>query len=141
MQHSPLHATSVAFDGAAVLICGKAGAGKSSLALDLISRGALLVSDDRTVLHDKDGHLIAAAPPTITGMIEARGVGLLRVPTAGPTPIRFAIDLDQTETQRLPPRRTMPLMGHDLPCLWRVAGPQFPAAVLLCLAHGIPEPT
>ncbi|MFQ5437976.1 MAG: HPr kinase/phosphorylase, partial [Paracoccaceae bacterium] len=45
-----VHAGAVAFDRRAVLILGPSGSGKSSLALELMSRGASLVSDDRTIL-------------------------------------------------------------------------------------------
>jgi serine kinase of HPr protein (carbohydrate metabolism regulator) len=44
-----LHATSVAIDGHVVLIQGVSGIGKSDLALRLIDRGAVLISDDRTL--------------------------------------------------------------------------------------------
>ena len=46
----PLHASAVAIDGRGLVICGPAGAGKSSLAAALVSAGARLISDDLTVL-------------------------------------------------------------------------------------------
>ena len=45
-----LHVSSVAVNGAAILISGRSGAGKSDLALRLIDRGATLVSDDYTLV-------------------------------------------------------------------------------------------
>src|SRR5262249_24908351 len=47
---------------AGVLLLGKSGSGKSDLALRLISRGAILVSDDRTELCEQGGHLVAKPP-------------------------------------------------------------------------------
>jgi hypothetical protein len=47
----PLHGTAVEIDGQAVLICGNAGAGKSTLAAGLIGLGARLISDDLSILH------------------------------------------------------------------------------------------
>ena len=47
----PLHGSAVARDGEATLICGPAGAGKSTTAARLLAEGALLVSDDLSVLH------------------------------------------------------------------------------------------
>jgi hypothetical protein len=47
----PLHGTAVEIDGQAVLICGSAGAGKSTLAAGLIGLGGRLISDDLSILH------------------------------------------------------------------------------------------
>ena len=87
-----LHASCVALDGRGVLILGRSGAGKSSLALELMALGARLVADDRTVLHADDGAPVASCPPAILGKIEARGVGIL---AADPSPVD---DLDRQET-------------------------------------------
>ena len=67
-----VHASCVALGGRGVLILGGSGAGKSGLALQLMAYGAALVSDDRTILSNRDGALQAAAPDTIRGRIEAR---------------------------------------------------------------------
>ncbi|MBC7135922.1 MAG: serine kinase, partial [Oceanibaculum nanhaiense] len=45
-----LHATTIALDGRAVLLCGPPGSGKSDLALRAIDAGAVLVADDQTAL-------------------------------------------------------------------------------------------
>ena len=47
----PLHGSAVEIEGRAVLICGPAGAGKSTLAAGLIALGARLISDDLSILH------------------------------------------------------------------------------------------
>ncbi|MEO5494902.1 MAG: HPr kinase/phosphatase C-terminal domain-containing protein [Sphingomonas sp.] len=75
-----LHATSVAIGDRGVLIEGASGAGKSDLALRLIDRGAVLISDDYTFLSRVGGALMASAPDTIAGKIEVRGLGILAVP-------------------------------------------------------------
>jgi hypothetical protein len=46
----PIHATTVAIDGKALLIAGPPGAGKSTTAAALIAHGARLVSDDLSVI-------------------------------------------------------------------------------------------
>lgn len=86
-----VHATTVAIAGRAVLIEGGSGAGKSDLALRLIDRGALLVADDRTRVRVAGGLAIAECPATIAGLLEVRGIGLLRVPHLAAAPIALAI--------------------------------------------------
>ena len=123
------------------MILGASGTGKSTLALELISRGASLVSDDRTMLQRDGDQLIASAPAPIQGLIEARGIGILKTPTEGPTPVALAVDMAQVETARLPQAHWRTLLDHPVRCLRRVEAPYFPAAILLCLAHGISDPT
>lgn len=49
----PIHGTAVELASKAVLICGPAGAGKSTLAAGLIALGAKLISDDLSVLQPR----------------------------------------------------------------------------------------
>ncbi len=119
------------------MILGASGTGKSSLALHLISLGAALVSDDRTIINEQDGLVFGRAPKTIEGLIEARGVGLLRLSPAGPTPIGLVVNLDKEETKRLPDPHSLDLLGITLPCLWRTEGSHFAPAILLWLKGGI----
>ncbi|WP_372887005.1 HPr kinase/phosphorylase [Shimia sp.] len=131
-----LHASCVSLGARGVLILGASGRGKSSLALQLMALGARLVSDDRTALHRQGGRIMAEAPAAIRGLIEARGVGLLRAEPAGATEVVMVIDLDQEESARLPPLRRTEVLGRSLPLLHAVPEPYFPAAILQMLAHG-----
>jgi HPr kinase/phosphorylase len=88
-----VHATCIVHDGRAVLIRGPSGAGKSDLALRLIDGGAVLVADDRTLLHVRDGRLFARPAPAIAGMIEVRGVGLVAVDHAAEAAVHLVCDL------------------------------------------------
>lgn len=115
--------------GRGVLIIGPSGSGKSGLVLQLMAVGALLVADDRTVLEAVDGVLLASAPPTIAGMIEARGVGILKQPYLQQVPLSLVIDLEQVEEARLPTAHSMCLLDIALPCLHKVDAPYFPAAI------------
>ncbi|MGC1503274.1 MAG: HPr kinase/phosphatase C-terminal domain-containing protein [Sulfitobacter sp.] len=132
-----IHASSVSLDGKAVLILGASGTGKSSLALQLIAYGAALIADDRTGLQGVNGTLQALCPAPIKGLIEARGVGILRLPVAEPTPVTLIVDLNKTETARLPQPHSAAFLGITRPCLWYAPSSHFAAAVLQCLRHGI----
>lgn len=90
-----LHASCVTIDGRAVLIEGRSGSGKSDLALRLIDRGAVLVSDDYTLVRRVGEVLVAAPPANIAGRIEVRGVGLLRERHLSEAPVALLVAVDQ----------------------------------------------
>lgn len=131
-----VHATCVAHSGRAVLIRGAAGRGKSGLALQLLAFGADLVADDRTRLWRDNAQVLAAAPETIAGQIEARGMGILDLPSVTAQPLALIVDMDQDEAERLPPLRQEVILGLDIPIVRKSAFPHFPAALLLYLKHG-----
>jgi HPr kinase/phosphorylase len=132
-----LHASCVAVDGRGLLILGPSGAGKSALAIRLISLGAVLVSDDLTRVTATAGQLHARCPnPALQGLVEARGLGLLRAPAVGEAPLALAIDLGQPETDRLPPRRTVTILGLPLALVLHPQNDHFPDALMLYLRQG-----
>ena len=131
-----LHASCVAHQGRAVLILGASGSGKSALALQLMALGADLVADDRTELRLVRDQIMADVPVAISGLIEARGVGILKAKPAGATPVTMVIDMNRKEHSRLPEPQSTVLLGQSLPLLAAVAAPHFPAAVLQMLAAG-----
>lgn len=96
-----LHASCVAIDGRAVLIEGLSGTGKSDLALRLIDRGAVLVSDDYTIVRRMGARLLASAPQTIAGRIEVRGIGIVAMPHADDLPVALIVGLGEP-VARLP---------------------------------------
>lgn len=104
----------VAVGGRAVLIEGAPGSGKSSLALALIDRGAILVGDDGVVLEDRGERLWAAPPPNIAGLIEVRNVGLIRLPTAS-APLALVARLDPAALRFIEHASEASLGGHSLP--------------------------
>ena len=107
-----IHATAVAlldaatpFGGpieGAVLLLGDSGAGKSDVALRLIAAGAKLVSDDQTVLFVERGRVLADAPPNLAGGMEIRGIGIVRVDKAPPSPVILAVRLAEGAVARMP---------------------------------------
>jgi HPr kinase/phosphorylase len=136
MADQPLHASAVALGDRAALIIGPAGSGKSSLALQLLALGGQLVADDGVILRRDGDRLLARAPDPIRGLIEARGVGLLRADARDDVPVALVVDLGRAETDRLPPHRTIQIAGLSLPLLHKVESPHFPAAIRQYLAQG-----
>lgn len=66
--------------GVGVLLSGASGAGKSELALELITRGHRLVADDAPrVMRRDDGLLEGACPPALQDFLEVRGLGVINV--------------------------------------------------------------
>jgi serine kinase of HPr protein (carbohydrate metabolism regulator) len=111
-----VHASCVAIGGRAVLIHGPSGSGKSDLALRLIDRGAVLVSDDYTALEVRGGALLASPPKTIAGKIEVRGVGIVERAFAAEVPVALLVDLGRAP-ERMPEAVTDALAGILLPCI------------------------
>lgn len=127
-----VHATTVSITGKGVLIVGPSGSGKSSLALQLIGMGAGLVADDRTQIDlDGAGALTATAPDAIRGLIEARGIGLLRSEYVGSTALQLVVDLSQREEQRLPDAHVYSVLGISLRRLYAAPSPHFAAGIWL----------
>lgn len=131
-----LHASAVAWSGRAVLIIGASGSGKSALSLGLMGLGCGLVADDRVQLDVTNGRLIASCPPAIAGLIEARGIGILRAEPAPAATVALVVDMDRAETTRLPPRRFTTLSGCDLPLIYRTDAPNFAPSILQLLKSG-----
>ncbi len=132
-QSMRIHASCVAAGYGSVLIQGSPGSGKSALALSLIALGGRLVADDRILLEPAEGGLWASAPETIHGLIEARGVGLLAIVPQLRARVTLVVDLDQSETERMPPCRQTEILGLKIPLLFKVEGRQFAPAILQCL--------
>ncbi|MCB6177648.1 serine kinase [Rhodobacter sp. Har01] len=134
-----LHASSVAVDGRAVLVTGPSGAGKSALCLRMLALGARLVSDDRTeVIRTPEGLLARCPSDAIRGLIEARGLGLLRADPVQ-APVALVVDLGTPESDRLPPFRTIKILGMTLPLAQRPQIDPVAEALMVYLQGGRQE--
>ena len=92
-----IHGSCVARDGAGVLIVGPSGAGKSDLALRLLDRGFVLVADDQVDVVNG----FARAPDALAGLLEVRGIGIVRLPYLSDVKLSVAIVLSD-QCERLP---------------------------------------
>jgi HPr kinase/phosphorylase len=115
-----IQASCIALEGVGILLRGPSGAGKSDLALRLIDAGARLVADDLCELRRAGDRLLADLPagvdPCFRGRIELRGIGILALPYAGPTPLGLCVDLAPgAPTERLPCPATATYLGVALP--------------------------
>ena len=113
-----VHGTSIALGRDGVLLRGPSGSGKSDLALRLIDAGATLIADDQTELRRRNGRLEMRAPATLEGLLEVRGLGIVRVPCVQDVPLRLVIDLVRPGTVgRLPEPRFVEFDGLSFPLL------------------------
>ena len=111
-----VHATAVAIGGRALLLRGPSGSGKSDLALRLIDAGARLVSDDYSHLRRQGDAILVRAPRPISGLIEARGVGILKVEALAVAPLALIADLVASQhVERLPESAQQTIFGLAVP--------------------------
>ncbi len=125
-----LHATMVQLDDRGVLITGPSGAGKSTLALRLLdesgrglgatSLDARLVADDQVIV-TRDGLLLMArAPDALRGLMEVRGLGIVRLPEMAPcAPVHLVVRLHAhlSALERLPVMAYTSILGIARPLL------------------------
>lgn len=109
------NATCVSIAGRGILIEGPPGSGKSSLALALIDRGAILVGDDAVALNCREGQVWALPPPNIAGLLEISGVGIVTLPVCE-VPLSIILTLSEL-VDRLPEPGERKFLGVTVPCL------------------------
>jgi serine kinase of HPr protein (carbohydrate metabolism regulator) len=140
-----LHATALARrDGSkgwrGVLLRGPSGVGKSDLALRAGAAGWRLVADDRSLVFRSGSGLFARAPATISGLIEARGLGVLPAQPLAFVQIVLAIDCadDANGLERMPEWDMVEIAGVCLPRIGLFAR-EASAVVKLGLALDVAE--
>jgi len=119
-----VHASAVLIGARAVLIRGPSGSGKSRLALDLIAAGrdgrlrfARLIGDDRVHLESAGGRLLVRPAAMLSGLIEVRGAGIVRLDHEPCAVVRLVVDLAATDAERLPDKRHIEVESIKIPRL------------------------
>jgi len=141
-RNTLVHATAVAIDGRALLLRGPSGAGKSDLALRLIDAGARLVADDQSELYRDAETVRVRAPATIAGLIEVRGLGIMRLDPLESAPLVLIADLLPPEgLERLPQRRTEAMLGIAIPVIAVAPFEASAPAKLRVALRGLADPT
>ena len=98
-----LYATAITYCDYGVLIRGPSGSGKSDLALRLIDDGASLIADDQVIIKAVRQKLYLSPPDSISGLIEVRGIGVIKINYVRDIRLHLIIDLDQgNKIQRIP---------------------------------------
>lgn len=126
-----VHATALVVGETGILVVGPSGSGKSRVAMDLMQAARSnamftgLISDDQVGLRVAGTRVIAVAPPTIAGMIEVRGSGILKLVNLPRAVMHVAIATVRLQADlRLPEAdaRYSPIPGVDLPLINMVPG-------------------
>jgi HPr kinase/phosphorylase len=126
-SHRRMHGSCVSRDGEAILVVGPPGSGKSDLCLRLLARGFDLVADDQVDIAEG----VASCPAELAGMLEARGVGIVRLPYRARGRLALVVELDgRAERMPLPQQHAdldLPLVCVD------ASAPSAPEKVILAL--------
>lgn len=110
-QWTRIHASCVLVGRSGVLLRGPSGSGKSALVIGLLATAApnrlvRLVADDAVELAASGGRLLGRTPPATMGLIEVRGVGLVRHAAEPRAVIGLLVDLvSDAQPERLPEER------------------------------------
>ena len=114
------HGSCAAWKKRGVLLIGKPGSGKSDLLLRLTAKQEwLLVADDQVCLRAVGSALSAEAPPSLSGLIEIRGMGVLEgIEVASSVMLSLVVDcVNRDDVPRLPVAREWSRFGIGLPML------------------------
>jgi HPr kinase/phosphorylase len=128
----PLHASAFAYAGIGCLVLGEGGSGKSRVVAEAMALGAKLIADDCVMLEATPLHPIARAVPGLAGVLELRGLGLVRVRDAIEAhPIHLALRLDAAADPHRTEDAWFEAAGHRLKLRHVPPPPQLSVSALL----------
>ena len=133
-----VHATAISLQAGGLLLTGPPGAGKSSLAYRLIAcHTASLVADDRVRLVAHENALYAEPPARLAGLMEVRGIGILRMDYLARAQLDLAVELVAAEAvPRIAEPHYLERAGRHLPLIRLHAfDSDIPAKIDLALSH------
>lgn len=111
-----IHAACIDIKNKGVLFLGASGSGKSDMALRLIAGyQAKLVADDRVDISLIQGKIVASAPVVLKGLLEVRGIGLVKIKPQPQTTIDLVVELTSSGLERMPAAAFYELCGIKLP--------------------------
>jgi HPr kinase/phosphorylase len=138
-----VHSTTVAIAGRGIMLRGTSGSGKSELALRLMEQSgtglgranlrAGLIADDQTEVFERKGKLWVCCPKTISGLMELRGLGIIKVKPRAFCPLALVVDLRASAMiERMPEPADMltTLLGHQVPRIMLDASQPSAASIL-----------
>jgi HPr kinase/phosphorylase len=124
-----MHGSCCSRSGDGVLLIGAPGAGKSDLLLRLLARGFELVADDRVEIEDGRAQPV----PALAGMLEVRGLGIVRLPYVQSVPLALAVEVGGASARMPAPVRHPTL---DVPVYrldpWLASAPERVSLALDC---------
>lgn len=133
LSSETVHATTVCRGNRAVMLAGPSGSGKSDLALQLLDRDYTLVADDQTLLSAYKGRLMASAPPSISGKMEVRGLGIIELPIKEDVPVCLYVALGEPPDRLPDDDEHETVFGIDVPRI-RLMGSSPSAAIRIDMA-------
>ena len=147
MSEAPnIHATAIVVGRTGLLFSGPSGWGKSMLAFTCMTEArrlglfTALVADDQVLLSEETGSVIASCPPSIAGLIELRGTGIVRQDHVPQAIMHYAVLPGSTSGEnRVPPEGEIVSLapGFSLPALRLLTNVPSPLAVLMAKAPDI----
>ena len=113
-----IHASCVCIKNKGILFLGDSGSGKSDISLRLIADyKATLIGDDRIDIIAKGNNIIASAPKNLSGLLEVRGIGIIKVKTKKKNKIDLAVFLTQDKIERMPEPLYYELLDKKIPLI------------------------